>query len=278
MCKNCTAINVDVNTSELSRENLYNFVEAFTKPLMDEIKKLREEVFILKESNIQLLHLYTPKSVTKDKITHQVRNVNTSNSPHIITSVPLADDIAAPLTSTSLKDNSTIVNLGVSDKINNKNLSKKDTKTMKTHKECSEIIKPNDQLEMNKLNETPFTLVTHRKNIKQREQPTQRRKSLLIGSGNTTSTTLKSVPKMAYFHVSRLEPSTTEESIVELLRKYVSQVQCEKLNSKMPNIYASFKITIPLNEKDKIINPELWPNGITVNRFFFRAPPTQHET
>ena len=50
VCKNCTAINVDVNTSELSTENLYNFVEAFTKPLMDEIKKLREEVFILKKA------------------------------------------------------------------------------------------------------------------------------------------------------------------------------------------------------------------------------------
>lgn len=93
--------------------------------------------------------------------------------------------------------------------------------------------------------------------------------------GTMKSGSLLAVPKrrLAFIHVSRLSPTT----IIEDLEKYVGAsipgVSCEKLTSRRPDIYSSFKLVVPLELLDKAMNPYFWPEGAAVKRFFMKRRP-----
>ena len=90
--------------------------------------------------------------------------------------------------------------------------------------------------------------------------------------GKSFSTSLTGVPKIkkttAVFHVSRLHPDTDVNSLITFMSSISSDITCEKLNSKMPEVYSSFKITIPASLTETVMNSEFWPNGVTINKFF----------
>ncbi|XP_015833986.2 uncharacterized protein LOC103312450 [Tribolium castaneum] len=96
------------------------------------------------------------------------------------------------------------------------------------------------------------------------------RKKSMIGS--SASTVLKSVPKSAHLHLSRLDPDTKVENILDYIKPHVSKANCERLQSKNPTLYSSFKLSVPLGELEQVMNSSIWPCGVTINRFFFRRP------
>lgn len=85
-----------------------------------------------------------------------------------------------------------------------------------------------------------FTLVQNRKkanksnritsqdNVQKDRAPSRTRP--LIGSA--TNEGLKGIPKRAYLHVSRLDPNTTDSEITDYVKRFVSEVKCEKMSSK----------------------------------------------
>lgn len=103
-----------------------------------------------------------------------------------------------------------------------------------------------------------------------------RQNSIVFGSGNVSEVSdIRAVPKLGYVHVYRLDPNTREETVSNYIKSIVPDSKCEILTSKFPDVYASFKVTLPLNDVDKIMNPSVWPVGTRVSRFFHRRKPMQ---
>lgn len=90
--------------------------------------------------------------------------------------------------------------------------------------------------------------------------------------GTSTSSNLKVVPKehVAHLHVSRLSPSTTNDELKDFFGELIPNVTCEKLISRRPEIYSSFKVTLPAELLQKVLDPNFWPEGVAVNKFFMK--------
>lgn len=90
--------------------------------------------------------------------------------------------------------------------------------------------------------------------------------STTIGTG--PNGILQAVPSFSYFHVYRLHPTVTEESLKKFLKSTFPEVICRSLDSKNPEEYSSFKVGVHENNSSKILNPVFWPVGTKINKFF----------
>ena len=51
--------------------------------------------------------------------------------------------------------------------------------------------------------------------------------------------------------------------------------QIEKLNTRADD-YNCFKVSVNINDRDKLFKPDLWPEGIVINKFFTRSFSKKH--
>lgn len=120
--------------------------------------------------------------------------------------------------------------------------------------------------------EDGFQLVTNKNKNKNK-------KSLNKGKvtvGAALNTNIKAIVNYSYLHISKLDKNTTIEDIEEYLKSLkFSDFKCDKLVSKRPDIYSSFRVGVPPHLLDRLKNPETWPLGTFINRFFWRPTPTQ---
>lgn len=79
---------------------------------------------------------------------------------------------------------------------------------------------------------------------------------------------LKGVSKVVSLHVYRLDPETKSDDLIEFLKSDFPVMSCEKLNSRYPDLYASFKIDITEDCLQTALNPEIWPMNACIRRFF----------
>lgn len=79
---------------------------------------------------------------------------------------------------------------------------------------------------------------------------------------------LLSAPRLSFLHVYKLHPETTEHQLTEYLKAMFAEVECEKLNSKFPQYYASFKVSIQQDNLTRAMDPAIWPAGTHVNKFY----------
>lgn len=89
---------------------------------------------------------------------------------------------------------------------------------------------------------------------------------------------IKAVPRLGYVHVYRLDPNTKADTIDNYLKDIAAGCKCEALVSKHPDIYASFKITVPFDGVEKVMDSSVWPIGTRINRFFHRQKHPQPGT
>lgn len=78
-------------------------------------------------------------------------------------------------------------------------------------------------------------------------------------------------PRKASVFLSRLAPDTTCRDVVEFVNDSFSRnADVIQLKTKYPDTYASFKVSVNVDSDsiEKIISPELWPEGALVRRFF----------
>lgn len=101
-------------------------------------------------------------------------------------------------------------------------------------------------------------------------KPIRKRKGALVVGSSTGSTSVEGLDRFKAFHVSNLRPDTTEDNLKNFLKKNFSNVICEKLVSRYPEEYASFKVLIPRSEYEKALDSENWPNKVNVHHFFHR--------
>lgn len=110
---------------------------------------------------------------------------------------------------------------------------------------------------------------------KRKSQRSIRKSSGVVGSGSIAG--LSAAPRKIMLFVSRLSAHTN----VDILQKYVESnfpgALCSALSSKHPEHYSSFKITIDSNHYEAAINPNMWPEGAYISKFFFRKTTVQEQ-
>lgn len=87
-------------------------------------------------------------------------------------------------------------------------------------------------------------------------------------TGTRSEVTIKAAPRKAFLYVSRLSPTTKQEELTSMVTKYFPEADLEQLDSKYPQYYSSFKVMINLANVEQAMNPEIWPEGCYVTRFF----------
>lgn len=89
--------------------------------------------------------------------------------------------------------------------------------------------------------------------------------------GTNEMANFKAAVRRAHFHVYKVEISATAEMINDhLTLNNFEDVECEKMASKYPLSYSSFKVSINYAQKDDITNPKLWPVNVLVDPFLTR--------
>jgi hypothetical protein len=105
---------------------------------------------------------------------------------------------------------------------------------------------------------------------------------VIVGTG-AANNALIPVEPLQWLYVSRLDPSTSEESVVKLLSTAhnvpAANFTCIKLLPRMQNpSFISFKVGMSSELLSQSVVPDLWPIGVAVREFvnrprsFFRPP------
>lgn len=91
--------------------------------------------------------------------------------------------------------------------------------------------------------------------------------------GLNKEATIRAAPKLGHLHVYRLSSDTSEEMLSAFLRRSAPNINfsCQKL-TRRDETSASFKVSFPIADVDKVYNGSIWPDGSAVKRFFFPKP------
>lgn len=87
-----------------------------------------------------------------------------------------------------------------------------------------------------------------------------RKKLMVVGTvagKKQDSNKLKAVSSFTYYHVYQVHPNTYQDDLVDYLKKAFQEATCEKLDSKYPDEYPSFKVGIFENNKNKFLQPSI---------------------
>lgn len=98
--------------------------------------------------------------------------------------------------------------------------------------------------------------------------PNSNRPAPIMGVNEDTAT-LKAAVKMAFLFLSGLAPEVSESLILKYLQdnNLETDCRCEKIKTKRDKYRASFRLTVPYNERHKYLCPMLWPKGVIINHF-----------
>ncbi|CAH1098939.1 unnamed protein product [Psylliodes chrysocephalus] len=80
----------------------------------------------------------------------------------------------------------------------------------------------------------------------------------------------------SHYHVTNMGPDTDQSELQVYLKGFAPNVQVVKMNARRPDLYASFKISVPRNEAEPILNCEIWPTDVIVNEFFPPKRSSEH--
>ena len=89
-----------------------------------------------------------------------------------------------------------------------------------------------------------------------------------IAGTASKSVGLAGAPRVVDIYVGGCSLETTSQNIEDFCRK--NDVVCrksEELKTKS-EWYKSFKISITSGDRDKVLSPEIWPEGVFVRKFF----------
>lgn len=81
---------------------------------------------------------------------------------------------------------------------------------------------------------------------------------------------IAAVPRRASIYVSRIQPGTSVDDMKHFLGDDFPGVDCELMQSKHPNQYSSFRVYLNCEDVNRALDPNRWPVGVFVNKFFMR--------
>ncbi|KAJ3646982.1 hypothetical protein Zmor_024537 [Zophobas morio] len=101
-------------------------------------------------------------------------------------------------------------------------------------------------------------------------------KQPIVGK-RSDSVTIRASPAKTYLYIRRLAKSTTAADLKGYLVEDFPEVVCEPLENYEAS-HSRFKVTVNFDNLEKIYNPDYWPNGVLISRFFHpRSPKIQQK-
>lgn len=100
-----------------------------------------------------------------------------------------------------------------------------------------------------------------------RNRPIVGTKEVVLGSDGNAGT-VRAAMEYSPIHVYKLHVKTTTQDLVDYLKPNFPEVKVEMLKSAHPDWYSSFKITVLKHNEAKAMDPDLWPVGVRLSRFF----------
>ena len=99
------------------------------------------------------------------------------------------------------------------------------------------------------------------------------RTSLITGSKKITENSLKGIAKTVDVFIGRVDVSSTPVEI----RKYIeSTFNIKVINTEQLSInnnsYNCFKVNVQIQDREKLFDSNMWPEGVIVNKFYVRKP------
>ena len=108
------------------------------------------------------------------------------------------------------------------------------------------------------------------KEHKKRQDREKRRREIIKGTAPHDKLKGGPMPNRDYF-VYRVQKQTTEEDMTGYLQdKAITFVSVQKI-SNPDAMYSSFRIKVPVDVVNKVTDPNSWPEGISVRRFYVRV-------
>lgn len=90
--------------------------------------------------------------------------------------------------------------------------------------------------------------------------------------GQNSDCSLRVAPREIDIHVWRLSLETSTEYITRYIHRTIPDIPLKYETLKARGNYSSFKITTVESAQESLMQPEFWPNGVAVDRFFNRRP------
>jgi len=267
---------MDDKGEENNKEEFYQTEISLLRRIIKELKEknsiliensalLREKVKYLEK---ELLTSKTNTIPAKTSINNNTEVRNSSNLREMDRTVSKNIPVSQNMNQNTKQVGNNIVNDKISGNMQSfsKVVQKNNDKTHELEKKQKSVME--NLININNLNkadnvsnENNFQTVSYK-----RKQKTN--KHLIHGSG-TNITSLTAAPKLGHIHVCGLHPEVTDIMVQNHLKHNdIANATCEKLNSKHPTEYASYKISFPIDFLEKVKNPSMWPQGVKVNKFF----------
>lgn len=235
----------DLASCLINSEKFKHFIKSIMQQenayLLDEVKTLKEEIVILRESNIQLINMLACSNFSTSSVNPQKPNCQMNKSKTAVAKV----------------------NSKTADAPENKNSN--DTQEQKTL---------NDKILISNKN-------THSINTLEKDEPNKRKfnkkknTKVLTGTvlNDRSGGKLSGVDKKVFLHISKFKNEEADTSdLMEYIKGDVdiNRVECEKLKTYFGN-HTYFKLGIPHEFLNKFYQADYWPYGVEISNFLFRS-------
>ena len=92
-----------------------------------------------------------------------------------------------------------------------------------------------------------------------------------MGVKNSPNNKFKSVSRTLDLYIGRADKEVIEEDINNhVINNFnINPIKVVELEIKAID-YKAFKLTINSNDRDILLNPDKWPSGIVINKFYNR--------
>ncbi|CAH1109471.1 unnamed protein product [Psylliodes chrysocephalus] len=91
-----------------------------------------------------------------------------------------------------------------------------------------------------------------------------------IKASNRTKTTALNI---VHYHATNMDVATSENELLTYLVQFAPNIKVKKLNARFPEEYSSFKLSLPVEETQSILNAEIWPHGADLKGDFLLKIP-----
>lgn len=243
-------------------------LRALVDEIQDKNKILQENIVLLKEKIILLEDELRKQGNSQKGNKKCPRNSDIPKSavPAIREEDSPEDSAGLRLVATTMRDESSSSNEFAANSINMTQDSKEveeenlGSRTNTLTSDLGNINNNNDD------NDNKWQEVKHKTRKRMPSQKTSR--PVPIKGSSTAETILATAQNKAWVFVSGFDPKITATDILCYLKSQnFEHCICEKMVTKKDKYKISFKLGVPPNDKEKVMSPDLWPEGIIINHF-----------
>ncbi|KAG5882741.1 hypothetical protein JTB14_032339 [Gonioctena quinquepunctata] len=253
-----------LKSSEFS-DIISSLIKRDSDKLKEKIDELKEEVTNLKESNIQLIHLLCNGVQATDEKRKTIENISANDQQSRPTNIEKQNPTMGKNFTNKHRLRSTTKQIPDKQKTfenDNENVFE----ALREKTSSTTYMDSGDKADRNENNDGEW----------QAQKP-RRKNNIIFGRANNNNSFV-GVTRYIDFHVFRCPLDMTSVELENYLKtKNILNTKCEKMKSKYPEIYTSFKVSVPANFTKQFTDPEIWPEYVGVNRFnsrFLRRGPT----